>query len=77
MATGNGELVHKFYQIHLRMETAKMKQDKDTEEEVRKGRMNVERAVWAAADAVSSSIAGCVVSEDEGHLSLRTRKLLL
>ena len=33
MAIGNGELMHECFPVHLRMETARMKQGKETGEE--------------------------------------------
>ena len=44
MAIENGELMHECFPKHLRMGTARLKQDNETEEESRKRRMNVERS---------------------------------
>ena len=44
MAIGNGELLHECFPKHLRMGTARMKQDKETEEEGKKGGVSIERS---------------------------------
>ena len=44
MALENGELLHVCSPEHLRMGTARMKYDNETEEEGKKRRMNVERS---------------------------------
>ena len=44
MAIGNGELVQECFPKHSRMGTARMKQDKETDEDDNKGGVSVERS---------------------------------
>ena len=44
MAIGNGELMHECFPKHLRMGTARMKLDEETEEEGKKRGVSMERS---------------------------------
>ena len=48
MAMGNVELAHEFSPEHLHMGIARMKQDKETEEEGKKSRVNIMKEVQQA-----------------------------
>ena len=58
MAIGNGVLINKWFSKHSRMRTARMKQDKETDEDDMKSGVSVE-----------SSKAGKKEKEVRGHIT--------
>ena len=55
MALGYGELTHECFPTHSRMGTARMKQDKETDEEGKKRGVSVERSKAGTKDEVPTA----------------------
>ena len=70
MAIENGELKHECFPKHLRMGTARLKLDNETEEESKNRRMNVERST---ADTKTRSPVGslCLVQSRQSFTTVR------
>ena len=57
MAIGNGELMHKCFPKHSRMETARIKEDNETDEDCKKRGVSMEKSIVGTKERNPDSLS--------------------